>query len=148
MPTTRTCARDEMLAAVKAVADDLIDTVTGDPVPVIYDDVPDEIEKADPPIAWVRATVAHQTGNQATLAGSSGVRRYTRTGLLTVQIFTPTGDGLSVADEYATAFQSALQGKSTPNGVWFRDVTAQEAGIDGPWFQTNVVGTFEYDEVT
>jgi hypothetical protein len=39
-----------------------------------------------------------------------------------------------------------FQGKSTPGGVWFRDVRLLETDAEGHWSQVNVVADFTYDE--
>lgn len=141
MPCTRAEARDALVALVN----DAACGVSPEPLLVLWDD-----NEADVPreaIPWARTTIAHLTGQDAGLAGSSGSRRYERVGVITVQIFTPSGDGLSLSDDLVAIIQGALQGVSTPEGVWIRSVTANEVGSDGPWFQVNVTGTFLYDEL-
>src|SRR5690554_1219021 len=143
MPLTRTQARDEILQKVKQVADGLSDFV------VIYDstrqDIPDE--NSDPLPTWARVVVQHIQGQQSSLSNLSNKRRYTKRGLLTIQLFTPTGDGLQKSDQLVEQFEAAVRNVSTPNGVWFRNVRSSEVGEDGPWFQTNILAEFEYDQV-
>jgi len=143
MPLTRTQARDEILQKVKQVADGLSDFV------VIYDstrqDIPDE--NSDPLPTWARVVVQHTQGQQSSLSNLSNKRRYTKRGLLTIQLFTPTGDGLQKSDQLVEQFEAAVRNVSTPNGVWFRNVRSSEVGEDGPWFQTNILAEFEYDQV-
>jgi hypothetical protein len=113
---------------------------------MIWDDNPGTIPTTMVP--WARSTLIHVTGFQATLTDGSGRKRFRRTGFLTVQIFTPTGEGLSSADILAKLISDAFEGQSSPLGVWFRDVKTNEVGSDdGNWYQTNVVIDFEYDEV-
>ena len=144
MPLTRTAARDEILTLVKGVADGLTAFVA------IYDDTRQDVPKAEssPLLSWARVLVRHVTGTQAALADFSGVRRFTKTGLVTIQLFTPTGDGLTLSDTLTEAFEAAVRTKSTPNGVWFRNVRSIEIGNDGPWFQTNILAEFEYDQIS
>ena len=89
----------------------------------------------------------HFAGAQSSLGNANGLSRYTRTGLLTIQLFTPQGDGLALADTISTAFEEGVRGKRTLNGVIYKNVSSQEIGIDGPWFQTNINADFEYDQV-
>lgn len=147
MPLSREQARDQILSLVHDVAKGLIDTSTGKSLQILFADLPAEIPRENPPTPWARAILTHQASNQATLAGDTGLRRYTRTGLITIQLFTPSGLGSLPTDRYAEAFVAKFQGRSTPEGVWFRAVNAQEVGTDGPWQQTNITGTFEYDEL-
>ena len=138
-------ARDEISALVKAATDAISDFGTLSEN-VIWDDTRRDIPDAG--ATWARVTIRHLTSEQASLSDDAGVRRYTRRGQVVVQIFTPLkGDGLVAADSIASAIQGAFLGVSTPNGVWFRSVRTNEVGIDGSWFQTNVLAEFQYDEV-
>lgn len=143
MPCTRAEARD----ALAKIVNDAACTLSPDDLLILWDDNPADVPRD--PVAWARVTIVHLTGGDAGLASPTpGSRRYQRVGNITVQIFTPTGDGLSRSDEIVAIIQGALQGVSTPEGVWIREVTANEIGPDGPWFQVNVAGTFLYDELT
>lgn len=111
-------------------------------------DVPTTSDNQQNPLPWARITVQHFGANQATLSSDvSNRRRWRRNGLVTVQIFTPFGTGLSMADRLAMIALGAYEGKDTPSGVWFRNVKSQEIGQSDSWFQTNVSAEFEYDEV-
>jgi hypothetical protein len=144
---TFTQARDEILSLFKTAWDA---GATG--VPVVYDDSPSDKPTSaelanENTTAWARVTVRHSIGRQASLSGTQAVRRWEREGTLFIQIFTSYGTGLQTADSLAKVAVDALEGATTPGGVWFRDVSFREVGIDGPWYQTNVVATFQYDEV-
>lgn len=137
-----TDARDEMLALFKAAWDGAPASAN---VPVRY---PDRKEDKPPSGApWARVSVTHANSGQATLANHDGKRKFTRNGVITVQIFTPFGRGSNDADALAKIAQDAFEGKATANQIWFRDVTVNEIGQDGEWNQTNVLATFTYDEV-
>lgn len=109
------------------------------------------LEEANPPDAqtsWVRVTILHATGSQASLASDIGKRRWNRTGSLVVQCFVPlTKGGLDVARAIAASLQDGMQGKNSPHCVWFRNATVNEVGKDASWFQVNFVITFTYDDV-
>lgn len=96
---------------------------------------------------WARVSLRHATGNQASLRGDAGTTRWDRGGILTVQIFVPTGEGLSEAYTLAKVVADAYEGTSTPSAVWFRNVRVNEVGPDGEWFQVNVLIDFTYDEI-
>lgn len=110
-------------------------------------DTPRDEGDEENPEAWARISVLHTNGFQASLAGDSGRRRWRRTGTVFVDIFTPTGDGLSLADKLTMVAMRAFEGNSTSSGIWFRNVRPEEIGPDGVWFQTQVRADFEYDEV-
>lgn len=138
MSLTITEAKDDILAMVKTAWD-----TTGKIM--IYDDIGGVIpDTAD---AWARTTLRHTNANQATLSGGLGTQNYDRSGILTIQIFTPSGKGLASSDIYAKLMMDAFEGKQSANGVWFRNVRLNEIGPDGNFFQTNVVVDFEYREL-
>lgn len=113
-------------------------------LPLLWEDKPEAPPDSG---AWARVTLRHATGRQATLRGATGERRFRRTGTLTVQIFTPHGEGLTLNDTLSKIITDALEGVTTASGVIFRDVRPNEIGPDGKWYQTNVLAGFEYDEV-
>ena len=139
MSLNTTQARDEVHALFKLAWD------AGAPgIPLLYWDTAQVVPTTG---AWARITMKHVVSGQTTLSGETGQRRFTRTGVITVQIFTPTGDGNVNADLLANVAKNAFEGVHTPGDIWFRDVTATEVGQEGVWFQTNVTAAFIYDEV-
>lgn len=149
MTTTRKNARDEMIGLIRTawLADPLSDDLV-----LLYSDVNDEPPAApaagtSSPPSWARVTVTHGPRGQGSLADHEGKRRYTAVGLIIIQVFTPSGNGLSISDDLCKILEDALDGAVTPSGVWFRNVRSSEIGKSGPWFQTNVVAEFEYDEI-
>lgn len=140
MSLTRAQAVDSILAILKAAWDP-----TG--YPMKWENVG---AVSTPPTSltpWARAVLRHATSRQATLSGVSGQRRFRRTGSLVVQIFQPSGEGLVGNPDLARIVQDAFEGAVTPGGVIVRSVVVNEVGPDGAWFQTNVVVSFEYDEI-
>ncbi len=135
-------ARDDILTFFKEAWDAGEDS---EDLLVIYDDVKKEVPKDG--AAWARVTVRHNSSVQSTLSGQTGKRRFEKNGTITVQIFTPYGKGLSLSDNLAIIAVDAFEGKATDSGIWFRNVRANEIGNDGPWFQTNVIAEFIYDQI-
>lgn len=138
---TLTEARDDML---KMVRDAWLAGGYAD-ANLIYDDKEGSIPATQ--TTWARVTVRHEEGRQSSLSGGLGSQKYLRTGTLFVQIFEPSGEGLSSIDLSAKIIMDAFEGKASPNGVWFRNVTFQEIGPDGNFFNGNVTIDFEYDEL-
>jgi len=148
MTATILTARDDIIGLFRTA---WLADATSAGVALLYWDVPASVPTAKDAdgnmLPWARITVRHLTGEQATLSNESGVRRWRRTGIVTVQVFTAFGTGLSTNDELSMIAARAFEGASTSSGVWFRNVSVQEIGQDEAWFQTNVVAEFEYDEV-
>jgi hypothetical protein len=142
MSLTRKAAISEMATIFKTAWD-----TTGYGTRVKYDNVGVTTVPPSGVEPWARFTLRHAASEQATLSGVVGSRRFRRTGILVVGIFTPPGDGLSGATDLAKIIQDAYEGVTSPNGVIFRGVAINEVGPDGDFFQTNVVVNFEYDEV-
>lgn len=140
-------AYDEILGALKAAWDAGAGAYNGGTVPEVrYDGVGDS-GPPDGEEPWVRVTIRHRTGTQATLLGSGAVSRHRRTGIITVQVFFPLSQGgLSNARSLARVAASAYEGKQTASNIWFRNVQTPEIGPDGPWYNTNMIAEFEYDE--
>lgn len=114
-------------------------------VPVFYKDA-----KGSPPpnTSWLRCTATHTAEQQVTIGGDPGNRRYRVRGIVTVQIFTPFGDGQDVADAMARVVKLAFRGKRTGlDSVTFRNARVMDGTQDGQWLQTNVMAEFDYDEI-
>lgn len=147
MSLTRTAARDEILALFKAAADGLTSAQL-DPENILYQGsrsgrIPSG--ELTPAPNWARVSVQHSLGSQDAINPNVGQRSYTRSGIVSVQLFTGR-DGLTSADVIAEAIEAAFLGVSTPGGVWFRNVRSVEIGEDGPWFQTNILAEFVYEQ--
>ena len=135
MSLTFTEARDEILTLFKSAWD-----IGASGIPLYYWDVPHDPPSADD---WARITVRHATGGNDAI----GNRLFFRTGLVTIQLFTKYGEGLTQNDTLAKVAVEAFQGQHTAGGVWFRNVRLNEIGIDGKWFNSNVLADFEYNQV-
>lgn len=136
-----TVARDAINTAFKAAWD-----AQTPPIPaLLFDDTKQDLSGGEAPYA--RITVRHNVFQQATLGGI-GNRRFRRSGIVAVQIFTPAGEGLTDADKFAKVALDTFEGKNTGgDAIEFRNARINEIGQDGPWFQTNVLAEFEYDEI-
>jgi len=114
-------------------------------VPLLYDDVASAPPTSGP---WARVSFRNVAGRQATLSGETGRRMFQHTGVASVQIFTPTGDGRVLADQLAQIAKNSFEGTTTaPGDVRFRNARILHVGQEGSWYQTNVLADFEYEEV-
>jgi hypothetical protein len=138
MTVTYSQARDEILALVRTAW--LTTTF-----PMLWQDKPERIPSTRTP--WARTTLLHTVGEQASLGNADGVSRYERQGIVTIQIFTPLGEGLSRAYNLCKVVTDAFEGKATAGGVWFKNTTLSEIGSTADWFQINVTTQFTYNEI-
>jgi len=110
-----------------------------------WPDVPDDTLPPTSQVPWARTSLRHADGGQRGFGPDK--RRYERTGVLTIQVFAPKGDGLSRCYQLAKILADGLEGQATPRGVWFRNVRVREAADSGNFSQVNVLADFTYDEV-
>lgn len=108
---------------------------------VRWDDVGEPAPTSRSP--WARFTIRHADGGNASISNY----HFRRKGTVFVQLFAPTGEGLSRLDQMGMVALAAFEGRATPGGVWFREVRLREIGVDGNWQQVNVLADFEYDEI-
>jgi hypothetical protein len=120
------------------------------PIPLLlYDDRHRDLPTDAP---YARIIVKHNTGGQATIGatvakGGNGVR-FRQFGIVTAQVFTVSGDGLTASDDLVELALNAFEGEKTGlDRIEFRNARPNEIGQDGPWFQTNVIAEFEYDRL-
>lgn len=139
------------VTSVKEAKDAILDhfvtewNAQANPPDIHYEDVEKKTPSGD--VTWVRVRIQHNTGTQVTLGGPAG-KRFRMTGLFTVNIFTPFGDGNSQADDLVEVALAAFQGRDTGSDkIEFKNARSQELGRDGPWFLTNVLAEFEYDRI-
>jgi hypothetical protein len=79
---------------------------------------------------------------------TQGRRRFTTTGVVTVQIFTAFGDGNTLGDTLSQVILNALRGHvGSTDGFWVFDIVPAEVGRTGPWFQMNVGASFSFQEL-
>lgn len=120
------------------------------PVPLLlYDDKHTDLPNDAP---YARITIKHNLFSHVTIGaslakGGNGAR-FRRFGIVTIQIFTLSGDGLTNSDVLVDLALDAFEGEDTGSDrIEFRNARINEIGQDGPWFQTNVIAEFEYDRV-
>lgn len=142
MTTTTANARDEMMALILALLPEF-------PGVVVKWQGVDTLEPPSGDTEWWRVDITHDDGSQGSLSGpAGGVKRWRRSGQVIVQCFARVAAGsIDRANEMACAVRDAFQGRATDGGVWFRNCSTREVGVDKHWFQVNASITFEYDEV-
>lgn len=146
-------ARDSILGAFKTKWDADTPAVNGGNVPEVFYEGIGKTTPGPADAPWARVQVRHVDGDVTGVGSPTGsLRRTTKTGVVTVQIFTPLFDddgsprGLALAEDLAAVAKAAFEGEVTVEDVIFRRTRAVEVEADGPWFQWNVLSDFEYDE--
>src|ERR1700744_5034538 len=104
------------------------------------------VEKSTKPDAskcWARVSQSGVTAPQSALSdqvSGPSLRRYTPTGLLTVQVFAPmVTTGMDTGRKLAQIARNAYRGTQTASGVIFRNVRIIELANDGKSYRFNVV---------
>lgn len=123
-------------------------TAWADRTPVEWPNVsqPAGTKLSDGNVAYAAFHVLHEGSAQMSF-GDTGNRVFTREGQFIVQIFVPAGKrGLDESSLLAKAALDAFEG-ITFGGVRFHQVGAKTVGLRDNWFQVNVSGDFEFDEV-
>lgn len=115
---------------------------------VIYDGR-DTGEPLNATLPVVKVFIEPLFSDQSSLADHNGENKYKNGGLMTVQTFgvLTRGDGLEMAEYMAIIAKRIYQGRSSPNGIWFRKCSINKIGASGGWFQFNTLIEFEFDEM-
>ena len=137
MSLTYEQANDDML---KMITDAW--SVTGNKI--YFESVQDDRETDTLPFykVWIR----HVDGGQRTLGGK-GARLFDRKGFVRIEVYSRITNGLQESYQLAKVASDAYEGRSSDNGVWFRQVRIREMGKDGTFNRTDVIVDFEYHEM-
>jgi hypothetical protein len=139
-----------MYAAFKTAWDTGAGAFNGGTVPAVrYDGIGEQGAPAGE-APYARVAIRHSTGEQATLSSGAGFRRMEKRGIIAVSVRYPLASGGGPAGNaggLAEVAKGAFEGKSTASQVWFRNVTVNEVGAVGAYYQINVLAEFVYDEL-
>lgn len=135
-------ARDEVFTLVRDVIINEGYTDSG----IIWQD---DLKDLDVDDVLFLVHMQHVDGRQASLAGDGPKRRREVRGMVHVTIRAAVRKGgLTIADNMSTIMETAFFGKTTPNGVWFREVIGREVPAKDGNVQTEVSAEFVYQELT
>lgn len=131
------------LAAAHAAIRQRFSSQWGATTPVQYPSVVFD----QPETSWVRLNIDDADTRWASY-GDPGNNVERHFGQVTVQIFVPSGEGeggaLELADQVKGIFRSWSDAAS---GVRFLvPPYARQVGVDGKWYQINVVAPFQFDD--
>ena len=98
---------------------------------------------------FMSASISHGETDE-TLAGGLGSHSYGYQGIVTVQVFEPSRQDLSVVESVCELVRDQYRGIRTPGSpsVWFRDSRIIEVGQTPSGVQFNVTSIFQYSEVS
>lgn len=128
-------------------------TQFGDPpsIPLLWKDTdidpPLQQDADNNPEPWARVSLLHKKGGIQSLRGDSGNLKYRQTGNLIVKFYEPLQLGNNLADQIVQLVLKTYTGKTTSGGVWFRPIGPREVGGKGAWWETDVLVSFEYDNL-
>lgn len=137
MAETQMEAADALFTLVKTTWD-----ANAGGAPLYYEN--EDFERPAIPGVFGRATIRHSVGTRITLGGSTG-KIFRRFGQLYVQVFTPQDTGQYDIRVLTDSLAHAFEDVPASFGVRIRDVSINELGNDGTYFQVNVVADFSYD---
>lgn len=95
-------------------------------------------------VSWARVTLQHAQGRQRSIPTEN--QHHQNVGVLTIQLFQPTGRGLA-GNVAVPTLLSTLRNSPFMGSLFFKDVTSSEEGTSGHWYQTNILATFDYDSI-
>lgn len=133
------------LSQAEAQIRSFFNTGWNDLTPVAWPDI-----EFSPPSdkTWVRFDCREIDGFQASM-GAPGSNRFRHTGVVTIQVFQPAGQGSVDARAKASAALDIFMGEQTSGGIRFFNVQARQVGNDdNGWYQINVLASFQYDQIT
>lgn len=114
------------------------------PIPkAFYDDINYKPPKDTP---YARVQVEESLGTQRSL-GSTGNRFFSGYGIVTISVFTPVGNGVTLADRYVNVAWKAFLGKTTPEGIQFLNTRRRDIGVSGEFLQTKIIADYVYDTI-
>lgn len=102
---------------------------------------------------WARWALDYVAGRQSSLVTPDRTRKFTKTGLIYMTVFSPLGAGLASARDASQVALFAYEGKRTPSDVWFRNVRIDSeghgrgSGMNKSWWTTVVVAEFIYEHL-
>ena len=100
-------------------------------------------------LPWARLSVRGLSSGQETI-GQVGNRKFTRSAIVRLEIYTPPATGLKAADLLIEAGMRTFEGKSLL-GTTLKtyDARTQEVGLvdEGRWFLSTVQVSFDYEEI-
>lgn len=94
-------------------------------------------------VKWVRVSVKFTGGQQHTL-GRATNRKFHKSGILFIQVFTPLGHATNDNDELAEDSLNQFEGVSLGD-IWFYNGRIETIGPDGEWYQQNVTSEFTFE---
>jgi len=91
---------------------------------------------------WARFTMEYTDGNGTSIGGG----RWQFDGLITFEIYVPTGDNDKLALRLAKIIVNAQRNITTAGGVEFHRIRPRIVGNEGLWYRVDVLSEFKHIE--
>jgi len=108
---------------------------------------PEDGDQTPPNEGYVKPMVRPNEAPQTAFGDDK--RRFTNTGLFTVEIRVPFGEGTSNANSYAGFLVNLFRSRDAylEGGIWFRNPRHKTVGREGNYWHVNFIVEYEYDSV-
>lgn len=117
----------------------------GGPPAILWEGRPSQPPSTD--IPYVRFTMTPTIANQSSFTpGEEKV--WLNQGIISVQSFAPIewADAYEFSNYMGIMAKRVYQGKSSPNGMWFRNCRTNRIGPSGGWYQFNTIIEYQFNE--
>lgn len=95
--------------------------------------------------SWAHVVVREAGGGQETLGGV-GSRKFWRSGIIFVKLYTPIDGGVAPASTLAEQVRTIFEGANF-SGVYTNNTQVRHIGpVDGRWYETMVTTAFNFEE--
>lgn len=94
---------------------------------------------------WARLTILHGDSFQVSNGGPDG-KRFRTPGIMTVQVFIPSGQGDKAAYKLADVIETYFRSQKA-DSITYRTPSVRKIGPTGPWWQINVNCPFYSDDI-
>lgn len=121
-------------------------------IPIQWPNLEDAVDRntqsdTKDPLPWARFRWQPSEGRQTNIGNLGGVNRFETTGLITLEVRTPPGRGVTLAHTLVTLAQGAYRGKVTSGGAFFKNIRPRTVGVDGGYYRMDCLVEFQFDEV-
>lgn len=113
--------------------------------PISIDNV--KFTRPTPATMWHKVDVELSPSNSQDSLGSTGNRRFLRTGQFIVSVYTPINTGTDENDDSATAVIALMESIRLDAELWTKTSQLNTIGSDGTFYQQDVIIFFEFEDI-
>lgn len=97
-------------------------------------------------VKWYRLSIQFVDGAQDSFGSVVGSRKFLKSGILTIQVFTEIDSATNLNDAQCQLVQDLFEGVRVGD-IWFLNGGIRFSGSDGDWYQQNVVFDITFEDV-